>query len=54
MGYDKIYLWVLEQNVMARRFYEKNGSVVLDEKVDSIGGVELVSVRYGYDREFKQ
>jgi len=49
MGYDKVYLWVLEQNIMARRFYEKNGFVVLDEKMDSFGGVELVFVRYGYE-----
>ena len=24
-GYDKILLWVLEENARARRFYEKNG-----------------------------
>ena len=45
-GYNKVYLWTLERNVMARRFYEKNGFVVLDRKMDSVGGTELICVRY--------
>ena len=46
MGYDKIYVWVLEKNIMARRFYEKCGFSLFDSKPNSIGGMELVSVRY--------
>jgi len=45
-GYDKIYIWVLERNVMARRFYEKNDFSFSDTKLKSIGGKELTLVRY--------
>jgi GNAT superfamily N-acetyltransferase/REP element-mobilizing transposase RayT len=48
MGYDKIYLWVLEKNTMARRFYEKNGFSLSGKKLKTIGSRELTSVRYIY------
>jgi len=50
-GYANIYVWVLELNVMARRFYEKNGFVLSDKKPNSIGGKDLVSVRYIYSHK---
>ena len=48
MGFDKIYVWVLEQNMRARRFYEKNGFTLFDKKMINVGGVDLPEVRYIY------
>lgn len=46
-GYDKILLWVLEENARARRFYEKNGFVCAEVyREDSIGGKALREVLY--------
>lgn len=48
-GYEKIFLWVLEDNQNARGFYEKMGfrkkEVYLD---DNIGGKDLREVQYVY------
>lgn len=46
-GFDKILLWVLEENRPARRFYERNGFVwsgVL--RRDTVGGRELGEALY--------
>lgn len=47
LGYDKIILWVLEDNKRARTFYEKNGfsccEIFMD---DNIGGKNLREVLY--------
>ncbi len=49
LGFDKILLWVLEDNAKARKFYEKNGFVLTDEYMtDNIGGKELREVMYSY------
>ena len=49
LGYDKILLWVLEDNLRARRFYEKNGFICSDEYIDdNIGGKDLREVMYTY------
>lgn len=49
LGYDKILLWVLEENYRARRFYEKNGFVCSGEYMsDNIGGKDLREVMYIY------
>jgi len=46
-GYDRIYLWVLEENKAARDFYEKNGfSFNGDINADNIGGIAVNEVRY--------
>ncbi len=46
-GYSDIYLWVLSENVRARRFYEKNGFQKKDHtKNINIGGTDLTEVRY--------
>jgi ribosomal protein S18 acetylase RimI-like enzyme len=46
-GFHDIYLWVLEANARARRFYEKNGfSWNGDKALISIAGEELSEVRY--------
>jgi len=49
LGYDKMLLWVLEDNHRARRFYEKNGFICSDEYIDdNIGGKDLREVMYTY------
>lgn len=47
MGFRSVFLWVLEENARARRFYEREGfsesGKVLD---DQIGGRALREVQY--------
>lgn len=46
-GFDKVLLWVLEDNTRARRFYKKNGFVCQNEFLeDNIGGKDLREVMY--------
>ena len=46
-GYNRIVLWVLEENQRARKFYEKNGFVCTDEYLeDNIGGKALREIMY--------
>lgn len=51
-GYSRIFLWVLEENARARRFYEKHGfrsgGVYLE---NAIGGKPLREVQYVYSAE---
>ena len=48
-GYEKILLWVLEDNLRARKFYEKNGFICSYEYLnDNIAGKELREVMYTY------
>ena len=48
-GYDRVYLWVLEENKSARDFYEKNGLTFSgDINADNIGGIAVNEVRYIY------
>ena len=45
--YESFYLWVLEENVRARKFYEKMGMKPSgDKKIVSIGGKDLYEIRY--------
>ena len=47
LGFNKIILWVLEENVRARKFYEKNGFICSEEYLDdNIGGKNLREVMY--------
>ena len=48
-GYKAITLWVLEQNIRARKFYEKKGFVFDGTKEDINIGKQLVKVRYRMD-----
>lgn len=49
MGYDKMFLWVLEKNENARRFYEKSGWIQSERcTYSNIGGKELREVQYCY------
>lgn len=51
MRFQKIFLWVLEENIRARHFYEKQGfSLTEDFLDDDIGGKKLREVRYVYMR----
>ena len=45
--YEEIFLWVLEDNMNARRFYESQGFIVTDDIIeDDTGGKTLREVRY--------
>ena len=49
-GFKRIILWVLEGNLAARRFYEKNGFVCTGEyRDDNIGGKPVREVLYAFD-----
>lgn len=49
-GFERIYLWVLEENARARRFYENNGfQCTSDTTKITLGGKELVEIRYVYN-----
>ena len=51
LGFDRILLWVLEENARARRFYEKNGFVCSGTfREDTIGGETLREVMYCFHR----
>lgn len=46
-GYNEIFLWVLEENYPARKFYEKNGFIKTDKFLDdNIGGKSLREIQY--------
>ena len=52
MGFNKILLWVLVDNIRARKFYEKNGFICMDEFLDdNIGGKDLREVMYTLSSE---
>ena len=46
MGYNEINLWVLEDNIRARKFYEKCGYVFDGTKKEIIIGKPLIEIRY--------
>lgn len=49
LGFDRILLWVLEENDRARKFYERYGFTLSGEpRTDNIGGKELGEVMYVY------
>jgi ribosomal protein S18 acetylase RimI-like enzyme len=41
-------LWVLKDNPVARRFYERNGAQVIDEREDVRNDAVLVELAYGW------
>lgn len=48
-GYHDLYLWVLEENTHARKFYEHAGFIQSDDIIeDVIGGKVVHEVRYQY------
>lgn len=47
LGFDEIFLWVLEDNLRARKFYEKAGFTPSGNYLeDCIGGKELREMQY--------
>ena len=49
-GYENVFLWVLEENIRARKFYEQFGFLPTDDFLDAnIGGKDLREVRYVYN-----
>lgn len=50
MGYKRILLWVLEENLRARSFYEKHGFKLKEEYMDdNIGGRDVREIMYTLD-----
>lgn len=49
LGAHGLALWVLRENVLARRFYERCGGMTVAEKSDDQGVAVLVEVAYGWD-----
>lgn len=47
-GFDAVALWVLRENLEARRFYEHLGSNAIAEREDVREGVVLVELAYGW------
>jgi len=48
-GYSKVLLWVLDDNYLAKKFYERNGFVETNNYLDdNIGGRELREVMFIY------
>lgn len=48
-GYIKFYLWVLKNNLRARRFYEKMGMRNTNiEQMINIGGEDIVEIKYEF------
>ncbi len=53
LGYQNLFLWVLEENKRARRFYEREGFYYSGEdKEDCIGGRKLRELQYRLGRPF--
>lgn len=49
MGFDEVFLWVLEENMRARGFYEKAGFTANGKFLeDNIGGKDLREIMYTY------
>lgn len=54
LGFDEIFLWVLEDNLRARKFYEKVGFTFSGNYLnDNIGGKELREMQYCLTRSIK-
>jgi hypothetical protein len=47
-GFKATALWVLRENMRARRFYEHRGGKVIAEKEDVRGGTVLTELAYGW------
>lgn len=50
MGHRDVFLWVLEENTRARRFYEKAGFLRTDDSMtQTIGDKDLLEIRYVFN-----
>ena len=48
LGHEKAGLWVLRENEMARRFYERLGGTIVGERAGEHSGTPLVDLAYGW------
>ena len=48
-GFHKMLIWVLRDNLPARRFYEQIGGAPVHERLIEIGGADLPELGYGVD-----
>lgn len=48
---DRIFLWVLEKNISARRFYENNGFLMTGDSRRISRGIEFKQIRYEWVRK---
>lgn len=47
IGFEKVYLWVLKENIRARSFYQKQGFALSgEEKTIELAGADLEEVMY--------
>ena len=46
--HDAVSLWVLRENLWARRFYEYLGGLIIGEKQDHRGAVTFTEIAYGW------
>ena len=52
LGFDELFLWVLDDNITAKNFYEHLGLLQTEEYLDdTIGGKEFREVRFIYKNE---
>ena len=49
LGYSRLFIWVLEQNIRARRFYEKHGFLPDGKSKEIEVGETLIEIRYKMD-----
>lgn len=47
LWYNSFYVWVLE-NWPGRRFYQKQGGMYIDKKIEKIRDIEISEVSYGW------
>lgn len=48
-GYEKIYLYVFRNNLMARKFYEKKCFININETLSfNLGSKEILDLLYNY------
>ena len=47
-GFASMRLWVLEDNLPARRFYESLGGEQIGQQTATIGGADLTELSYGW------
>ncbi|MBN2853316.1 MAG: GNAT family N-acetyltransferase [Clostridia bacterium] len=46
LGYKKVILWVLEKNIRARRFFDKNGFIDSGKQLKDQIGQEIIDLMY--------
>lgn len=52
LGFDELFLWVLDDNIAVKKFYEHLGFVKTEDYLnDTIGGKDLREVRFVYKNE---